>query len=75
MSKRFAGSMIAIAAAAAAVVLLLAAARDSGQGEAQKAPGRESPPAPRTADGRVQDVEHIVGKDPRTKYSRASGGK
>src|SRR6186997_471861 len=44
MSKRFAGSMIAIAAAAVAVAWLLAAARDSGQGEAQNAPGRASSP-------------------------------
>jgi len=65
----------AIAAAAVAVVLLLGSARDSGQGEAQKAPSRASSPTPRTADGRVQDVEHIVGKDPRNKYSRESGGK
>jgi hypothetical protein len=68
MSKRFAGSMIAIAAAAVAVVLLLmAAARESGQGDGQKAPGRASSPTPRTADGRV-DFSGIWGTDRRFIY-------
>ena len=62
MSKRFAGSMIAIAAAAVAVALLLAAARDPVQGEAQNAPGRASSPTPLTADGRV-DFSGIWGTD------------
>ena len=54
MSKRFAGSMIAIAAAALAVILLLAAAeRGPSQGEAPKTTSRVSAPTPHTADGKV----------------------
>ena len=62
MSKRFAGSMIAIAAAAVAVAWLLAAARDPGQGEARNATSRAAAPTPRTADGRV-DLSGIWGTD------------